>query len=162
VRGDCETAVAALTQSLAALEEQYVLEAHLSLATCLERQGNLIEARSHLEQIPLNHSLTPVAIRGLARIAATIHEFDRARFWIQKGRAEYPESFTDSWNDYVLFKDTASRNKPEEVLALVDDVTARFPPSDGWLALLEADTEIFFAKPAVNAAPEAVELKDSK
>jgi hypothetical protein len=77
----------------------------------------------------------------LASIALQSKQNDRARFWIEKGRANYAESFLDSWADFGLVKVAVEADDLSHARSLVDKAQKRFPPSDPWLILMQSALE---------------------
>jgi tetratricopeptide (TPR) repeat protein len=116
---------------------------HLSLASVELKLGKFEKAKEHFEQIPVDHELTPRAIRGLAEVSVELKRPDAVQFWLTKARKEYPDSFLDSWVDYALMCAAIDRNQIAEVSELRTQVANRLPPSDPWVVLLNAAAEGF-------------------
>jgi hypothetical protein len=91
--------------------------------------------------IPAQHQYAPEAIRMLAGIALQSRQNDRARFWIEKGRSSYADSFLDSWADFGLVKVAVEANDLPQARTVVDKAQKRFPPSDPWLILMQSALE---------------------
>jgi hypothetical protein len=76
-------------------------------------------------------------------IALDTGKMKSASFWLKKGRAEYPDSFLDSWVDYALLRIAMSENDQVAVREVRAAATKKYPPSDPWLNLLQAAAEGF-------------------
>lgn len=129
-----------------ALEEASVDEQadiHYRLGLCKIKLGQLSDARSSFEQIPLGHERTASAIRYLAQIAIETKDFTSAAFWLKRGREEYPNDFLDSWVDYALVKIAISEQDAAEVVRIQSTATQRYAPSDRWLNMLNAAVEVY-------------------
>jgi tetratricopeptide (TPR) repeat protein len=130
-----------------ALEEEEIedkAELHYRLGMVQMQLGKLDEARTNLEKVPLHHDRTPEAMRFLAQISLESKKYTEAEFWLNKGRGEYPDSFLDSWVDYVLVRVAIGANDTAKVKSLVDEAEKKYPPSDDWLNLLQAASEAFY------------------
>jgi tetratricopeptide (TPR) repeat protein len=114
---------------------------HYSLGALQLKLGKFDAAKSHFEQIPVNHELTPRAIRGLAEVHLELGRPEAVTFWLNKARKEYPDNFLDSWVDYALMRSAIQRGQEEEVQSLREQVANRLPPSDPWVVLLNAAAE---------------------
>ena len=137
-------------------------ELRFLLATCQRTLGKYSEARANLEQIPVTSERAPQAMRALAELALESGEFDIARFWLQRGRSDFPDNFLDSWVDYALMAAAIHGNDSVEVRALREAANTRYPPSDQWLTLLNAAAEAFEWQPVVpEAAPPKPQSKNS-
>lgn len=116
---------------------------NFALGKCRVQLGKYEQARENFESIPVSHELTPESIRNLAGIALDTGKITAATFWLQKGRAEYPDNFLDSWVDYALLKAAISENDPQAVREIRTASTKKYPPSDQWLILLQAAAEAY-------------------
>ena len=116
---------------------------HYQLAECQLILGKFDEARAHLEQVPLHHERTSKALRYLAQLAVERKDPGQITFWLTKGREDYPRDFLDSWVDYALMSAAIQEENVTRVLDLREQAATRFPPSDHWLTLLQAESEIF-------------------
>jgi len=114
---------------------------HFELASCKYRLGKLEEAKSHFESVPLNHDEAPAALRQLAEIALASGNFPKASFWLNKGKAEYPQNFLDSWVDYALYQAANSSGDYELANSLREDAKRKYPASDPWVILLDGEAE---------------------
>lgn len=119
-------------------------DAHFNAALAQMHLGKIDLARENLEKVPLHHEHTPQAIRFLAQLALDKKNFTEAEFWLNKGRAEYPDSFLDSWVDYVLLRTAVNAKDEAKVRSVVEEARRKYPPSDEWFVLLEAAAEAFF------------------
>jgi len=117
-------------------------EAHFALGLVELKLGRYTEAQKDLEAIPMDHVRTPVAVRMLAALALETQQYDRAKFWIEKGQADHPETFVDSWGDYGLVVAAISKGNFEEARRVVDRAQKQFAPSDSWLVLMQASLEL--------------------
>jgi hypothetical protein len=116
---------------------------HYSLGKCRVQLSKYEQARENFENVPLNHELTPEAIRGLASIALDTGKFASAAFWLNKGRTDYPDNFLDSWVDYALMRIAVNQNSIQHVREIRQTAAKKYPPSDHWLVLLQAAAESF-------------------
>lgn len=116
---------------------------HFALGTCARGLGTYEVAREHFEKVPLRHERTPEAIRNLAEIALDMKNFTNAGFWLARGRSDYPDQFLDSWTDYALVRVAIQSGKLNEVRELRAQAQGKYPPSDGWLTLLNAEAEAY-------------------
>lgn len=123
-----------------------------ALGKCRLQLGKFDQAKENFETVPLNHELTPDAIRALAGIAIETGKFSAATFWLQKGRSEYADSFLDSWVDYALMRAAISENDGQSVKDIRTTSMKKYPPSDQWLILLQAAAESYewSQRPAVH------------
>jgi tetratricopeptide (TPR) repeat protein len=117
-------------------------EAHFALGLVELKLGRYTESQKDLEAIPMDHVRTPVAVRMLAALALETHQYDRATFWIEKGQADHPETFVDSWGDYGLVQAAIAKGNLEDARRVVDRAQKQFAPSDSWLVLMQASLEM--------------------
>jgi len=113
----------------------------LSLGMTQIKLGKLSDAERALKAIPTDDQNAAEAIRLLAEISLQSGKGDRARFWIDKGKADYSESFLDSWTDYGLTKAALKSGDIEKARKATQEATRRLPPSDPWLILTQASLE---------------------
>jgi tetratricopeptide (TPR) repeat protein len=116
-------------------------DAALSLGKVQLKLGKLSEAERSLKAIPTDHPHAAEAIRLLASIALQSDQGARARFWLEKGRAEYGEHFLDSWSDYGLVELAIKDGDMVRARELVAAAAKRLPPSDNWLIIMQASLE---------------------
>lgn len=112
-----------------------------SLATVQLKLGKLAEAERSFQAIPAEHPRAASAVRSLALISLQSDQADRARFWIERGKSNYSEGFLDSWGDYGLATVALKAGNMAEARAVVEKAEKRYPPSDGWLILMQAALE---------------------
>ena len=105
--------------------------------------GKFEEAKENLEKIPLKQERASSAMRLLAQIALETKNLSSAAFWVEKGREEFPDSFLDSWSDYVMLRAATEKKDPVKVRAIRESANKRYPPSDPWVSLLNALAEEF-------------------
>lgn len=117
-------------------------EAQFALGLVQLKLARYEDAQKNLEAIPMDHERTPVAVRMLAGLALETRQYDRAKFWIEKGKTDYPETFVDSWGDYGLVQAAISRGDLDEARRVTDQAEKRFPTSDSWLVLMQASLEL--------------------
>jgi tetratricopeptide (TPR) repeat protein len=117
-------------------------EAHFALGLVNLKLARYADAQKNLEAIPMDHPRTPVAIRMLAGISLETHQYDRVRFWIEKGKVEYPEAFVDSWGDYGLVRAAIDRGDLDEARRITDIAQKQFSSSDSWTILMQASLEV--------------------
>jgi tetratricopeptide (TPR) repeat protein len=91
------TAEEKLWRALAEVSPSDRPDAALNLGKVQLKLGKLGDAERSLKAIPTDHPHAAEAIRLLASIALQSEQGSRARFWLEKGRAEYGEHFLDSW-----------------------------------------------------------------
>lgn len=116
-------------------------EIRYALGMVLLRIGRLQEAQEQLEGVPSTHERSPAAVRALAAIALQSGEYDRLKFWIEKGRSQYPEAFIDSWADYGLLQVALAADDLSQARAVVARAHRDHPASDSWLTVMEAALE---------------------
>lgn len=116
---------------------------HLALGLVQIKLGKTNAAREHLQQIPLDSSRTPEALRALATLALETKDYGQAKVWLTRARKDYPDQFIDSWVDYALVKVAVSEGDLGAVEGVRAQAESKFPPSDGWLMLLQAQAESF-------------------
>ncbi len=116
-------------------------EVAFSLGTVQVKLGKFSDAERSFKAIPTDHPRAPLAVKALATISMQSEQRDRARFWIEKGRGNYPEAFLDSWADYGLTRVALDSGDLAQARDVVDKAAKRYPPSDGWLILMQAALE---------------------
>lgn len=116
-------------------------DAAMSLGAVQIKLGKLADAERTLKGIPTDHAYAPEAIRLLATIAMQTDQKDRARFWLEKGRADYSDSFVDSWTDYGQLSVALKEGDLSRARKLVEHAQKRLPPSDTWLIVMQASLE---------------------
>lgn len=129
-----------------ALEESAATDRHNALFGLGEVRltlGKTKEAREAFESIPTTSEHAAEAVRHLAELELREHNFKRAYQWLMKGQREHAEFFLDSWVHYALVRCAVA----QQDISLVEDLrrvaNERFPPSDGWVTLLNAEAESF-------------------
>lgn len=136
---------------------------HYLIATASMTIGQLQKAEEHFTAIPLRHSKSGLAMKGLGMIALEGRKYDEVTFWLTKGRQEYPDVFLDSWVDFALVKAYSEIGNNELLKKTYDNATASYPPSDGWLILLQATAEESFWRDSLgNAARASLKIKSTK
>ena len=116
-------------------------EVNFALGLVEMKLGKYVDAQKHLEAIPMDHERTAVAIRMLAGLSLETNQQARAKFWIDKGRADYPEAFIDSWGEYGLVQVAISQGNLDEAKRISESAQKRYSPSDAWLVLMQAAVE---------------------
>jgi tetratricopeptide (TPR) repeat protein len=129
-------------KALADVQASDKAEAHFALGLVELKLGRYSEAQKDLESIPMDHNRTPVAVRMLASLALETQQHDRAKFWIEKGKTDYPDAFVDSWGDYGLVQVALAKGNIEEARKIVERAQKQFAPSDSWLVLMQASLEL--------------------
>lgn len=109
--------------------------------TVLLRLGQFDKARAAFERIPLEHERAPATVRRLALIALELENWESARFWLQKGRAEFSELFIDSWVDYALVTVQLALDETAEARRTLARAKEQFAPSDPWIVLADSTYE---------------------
>lgn len=129
-----------------ALEESAAADRHNALFGLGEVRlvlGKTKEAREAFESIPTTSEHAAEAVRHLAELELREHNFKRAYQWLMKGQREHAEFFLDSWVQYALVRCAVA----QQDISLVEDLrrvaNERFPPSDSWVTLLNAEAESF-------------------
>jgi tetratricopeptide (TPR) repeat protein len=112
-----------------------------SLGTAQLKLGKLTEAERSFKAIPTDHIRAANAVRSLAGISLQTDQGDRARFWIERGKGNYPEAFLDSWSDYGLTTVALKAGDMPQAREVVEKAEKRYPPSDAWLILMQAALE---------------------
>ncbi len=130
-----------LKKALQEAEANDLPEVHFALGEVQEKLGKVSEAEENFKAIPMDHERTPVAVRHLAAIALSTLQMERAKFWLEKGRAEYPDAFLDSWADYGMLKVVLAEADLHRARQLVDGAIKQYAPSDPWLLLMQATLE---------------------
>ena len=116
---------------------------HFAFGVCARSLGMSDRAQGHFEKVPLQHERTAMAIRNLAELALEAKSYANAGVWLARGRADYPDRFLDSWTDYALVRVAIHGGDLEEVRELRAQAQTKYPPSDGWLTLLNAEAEAY-------------------
>ena len=110
---------------------------------CRFHLGKLKEAQEDLQKIPLGSDRTPQALRTLAEIALSQGDMKAVKVWLTKGLHDYPQDFLDSWVLYARMQAAIGDRDKNEVTTLKREAEAKYPPSDGWITLLQAAAERF-------------------
>jgi tetratricopeptide (TPR) repeat protein len=118
-----------------------VAEVSFTLGEVQMRLGKLPDAEAHFKSIPMDHDRTPMAVRHLAAIALESGDQDKAKFWLDKGRTEFPEAFIDSWADYGAVQVALARGDMHTARMTTEAAGKKYPPSDPWLLLMLASLE---------------------
>lgn len=129
-----------------ALEESAAADRHNALFGLGEVRmalGKTKEAREAFESIPTTSEHAAEAVRHLAELELREHNFTRAYQWLTKGQREHAEFFLDSWVQYALVRCAVAQRDVSLVEDLRRVANERFPPSDSWITLLNAEAESF-------------------
>jgi tetratricopeptide (TPR) repeat protein len=129
-------------KALADVQQQDRPEAHFALGLVELKLSRYADAQKHLEAIPMDNTRTPVAVRMLAGIALELHQYDRVKFWVEKGKIDYPEAFVDSWGDYGLVQAAIARGDLDEARRVTEIAQKQFAPSDSWVILMQSSLEV--------------------
>jgi tetratricopeptide (TPR) repeat protein len=113
----------------------------MSLGTAQLKLGKLGDAERSLKGIPTDHQLAPEAVKLLAGISMQTGQNDRARFWFDKGRADYSDAFVDSWVDYGQLNLALKGDDLPKARKIFEQAQRRLPPSDAWLIVMQASLE---------------------
>ena len=116
-------------------------EINFSLGTTLVKLGKLSDAEKAFKGIPTDHYRAAEAVRTLAAISLQTDQPERARFWIEKGRESYPESFLDSWADYGMAQVALRTGDMDRARGVVEQAQKKYPASDSWLILMQGALE---------------------
>ena len=129
-----------------AVEEALPLEKpdiEYQIGRCERKLGKYEEAINHFQRIPLYHPRTPDAVRNLAQVSLDQSDFKQAAFWLEKGKQEHPGKFLDSWVDYAFMQIAIHNEDSQTVKQIRVQAQEKYPPSDAWLALLNAAAQAF-------------------
>ena len=129
------------TLALAEVKSEDLPDVHFLAGECELHLGRNEEARQHFESVPLQHERTAEAMRNLGRIALESGKFSNAAFWLKKGRADYPDSFLDSWVDYALMQAAIHEKDENAIKTISEEAVQRYPPSDFWLNMMNAELQ---------------------
>ncbi len=129
-------------RALGDVQSQDRAEAHFAIGLVDLKLARYAEAQKNLEAIPMDHPRTPVAVRMLAGISLETQQYDRVKFWVEKGKVDYPEAFVDSWGDYGLVQAALARGDLDEARRITDIAQKQFSASDSWLILMQASLEV--------------------
>jgi tetratricopeptide (TPR) repeat protein len=128
--------------ALAEADESDKPEIHFALGTVEMKLGKYTQAEEHFQAVPTDHDRTPQAVRNLAAIALDTQQYDKAQFWLEKGKQEYPDAFLDSWADYGLVQVALSKSDLLTARQVAEQAAKQYPPSDPWLLLMQASLEL--------------------
>lgn len=129
-----------------ALAESSVADRHnalFGLGVVRSILGKSKEAREAFESVPASSEHAAEAVRHLAELELRERNFRRAYQWLVKGQREHAEFFLDSWVHYALVRCAVALQDLSLVQDLQRVANERFPPSDGWVTLLNAEAESF-------------------
>lgn len=116
-------------------------EIQYSLGVVETKLGKYSEAEKHLKAIPTDHERAAATVRLLATLSLETHQPDRARFWIEKGKSDYPDAFLDSWGDYGLLQIALEKGEVSRARNTFESAQKQYAPSDPWLVLMQAALE---------------------
>lgn len=132
------------------------------LGTVRMNLGKTNEAREAFEAIPTESEHAAEAVRHLAELALRERNFKRAYQWLVKGQREHAEFFLDSWVQYALVRCAVAQHQLSLVSDLQRVANERFPPSDGWITLLNAEAESFiWSETARREEGERADVEDA-
>jgi tetratricopeptide (TPR) repeat protein len=136
-----QLALRKLEQALTGVSNEHAGDLHYSIGSAAMILGQLEKAEDHFTQIPVRHVRSALAIKSLGTIALENRKYQEVIFWLNKGREEYPDAFLDSWVDYALTKSYSSIGESQKATETATKAAAMYPPSDGWLILLQSISE---------------------
>jgi tetratricopeptide (TPR) repeat protein len=113
-------------------------EVAMSLGLVQVKLGKLAEAERTLKTIPTDNIYAAEAVRQLAAISMQTDQHDRARFWLDKGKADYGDFFLDSWSEYGQVRSALKDGDLPRARQVVEQAQKRLPPSDSWLIVMQA------------------------
>lgn len=122
-------------------ESTDIPEVNFSLGIIEMKLAKYNDAEERLKKVPAQHDRAAEALRSLASIALETGHDVQAKFWIEKGKLDYPDAFVDSWADYGLVQVALSQNDLLMARRKVEDAQQQYPPSDAWLILMQAALE---------------------
>lgn len=108
------------------------------------RQGHLDLADQHLRQIAPDYPQVGRALRLLIEVALKQGDFAAASVWLEEGLRIVKDFQTDSWIDYVKTQVAIANSDKQSLEKLLAEVARKYPDSDSWRVLLEAEAEQFF------------------
>lgn len=132
------TAEEKLWRSLAEAAASDRPEVAMALGMVQVKLGKLADAERTLKTIPTDNIYAAEAVRQLAAISMQTDQNDRARFWLEKGKANYGDFFLDSWAEYGQVRIALTDGDLPRARRVVDQAQKRLPPSDGWLIVMQA------------------------
>lgn len=150
-----------LELSLQSCAEEDQEDLHYLIGQCQFRIGEFKQARVHLEQLSSDYEDNAGALRMLIYISLEQELYDEAGHWLDKGTQLRPESFLDSWSDYARLKIAMAQGDKKQVASIVEHSQGKYPPSDGWLAMIEASAELYHWQPAKEPSTGAAESDDT-
>lgn len=136
-----QLALRKLEDALMGVSDENSGDLHYSIGSAAMVLGQLDKAEDHLTKIPVRHARSALAIKSLGIIALENRRYQEVIFWLNKGREEYPDAFLDSWVDYALTKSYSAIGEPQKATETASKASAMYPPSDGWLILLQSISE---------------------
>lgn len=140
---ETERACTILATSLESLPVPQKGDAALLLGKCERLNGRLNEARTSFELVPIDHPGAGEAVHNLIQIALQQRDIKRTRYWVQKGREQFPEVVAESWTRYILGLLAISEQDVGSLSELLREGEKTASPSDHWYLLLQAAAEAF-------------------
>jgi tetratricopeptide (TPR) repeat protein len=116
-------------------------EVEYRLGNALASQHQHEAAIAAYQRVPVDSVKAPEAIRSIAKLEFDAGKYEDVKFWLTKGRVDYPDKFLDSWVDYVLVESALKLHDIEAADEVAVRARASFPPSEGWMVLLEGTLE---------------------
>lgn len=116
-------------------------EIEFRLGSALAGQRHYDAAIEAFQRVSVDSGRAPEAIREIAKLEYDSGKFEEVKFWLTKGRADYPDKFLDSWVDYLLVESALKSNNIADADEIAVRARATFPPSEGWMVLLEGTLE---------------------
>ena len=129
-------------------------EARFQLGKAAMQLANYQEAEENFKAVPYGHERTAQAIRELAESYVQRGMPEKSKFWIEKGKAEFPDQFIDSWPAYALMQAAIKAGDLATMRTIRNDVNRSFPAADFWVTIINATVEMT-EKSARSAALQA-------
>jgi tetratricopeptide (TPR) repeat protein len=140
-KNDYKIAQAHYEQALQDVAPSEKGEVEYRLGNILASQHQDEAAIAAYQRVPVDSVKAPEAIRSIAKLEFDSGKFNDVKFWLNKGRTDYPDRFLDSWVDYVLVESALRLHDIESADEVAVRARASFPPSEGWMVLLEGSLE---------------------
>lgn len=146
-QGEHVSAARVLLSALDNVKRDSLGEVHYLLGQIRFGELDMEMAQQHFSSVSQSSPNAARAIRYLAEISFKQSECTRAQMWIQEGLELFEEFSLDSWSTYVMVKCgliNAEKGTIPEVLKTLEEAKNKFPKSDVWINLAEAEAESFF------------------
>jgi tetratricopeptide (TPR) repeat protein len=143
-RNDNDLSIVLAEKAVSLLPANRQDEPRLLAALGHYNQGHLDLAGQHLRQIAPDYPQVGRALRLLIEVALKQGDFAAASVWLEEGLRIVKDFQTDSWIDYVKTQVAIANSDKDSLEGLLAEVAHKYPDSDSWRVLLEAEAEQFF------------------